>query len=105
MGVQCPPMTEKTGSQVLGVQVELIGDMITRRDALRVLQHKLDITDRQARASVSSYYAQGWPEPRGGINDALARVNSFECAVLDQADRRYEASIANGSLGGRPGEP
>jgi hypothetical protein len=98
-------MDKKTGSQaranVLGVDVELIADaLISKRDAQRVLQHKLGVTDRQARASVSSYRAEGWLLPEGRLNDPLTDVRSFVPRVLDQADRRYDARVEN--LSGQP---
>lgn len=99
-------MRQKNGSQVidvLGVEVELVGGtLISKRDAQRVLQAKLDVTDRQARASVSSYQSEGWCLPAAGINGALAHVSSFENRALDHADRRADASVENGRLGGRP---
>lgn len=93
-------------TDVLGARVHLVvtsgGPAITRRDTLRVLQHKLNITDRQARAAVSSYMWEGWPEPYRGLNEPFSLVNSLENRVLVHCDRSYESRVANGRRGGRP---
>jgi hypothetical protein len=96
-------MTKKSGSQgtdVLGVECVLVNGTITKRDAQKVIEHKLGVTDRQARASVSSYMAEGWPEP--AQRDALAALNaplcvpsSLEARLMMQADRRHDARVEN----------
>ena len=102
----------KTGSQVLGTPVDLLdigGTLyICKRDAQHILERKLGITDRQARAAVSSYQAEKWTEADEGflrLNDPLCQVNSFESRVLEHADRRYDARVENGRKGGRPRKP
>lgn len=111
----------KTGSSVfqrqrgpvLGVCVDLIvvGGIlaISKRGAQCVIQEgdKLKrggVTDRQARAAISSYMWEGWTLPyyRGGLNEPLFAVNSFENRVLVHCDRTYESRVQNGRRGGRP---
>jgi hypothetical protein len=84
--------------------VDLVADQIvTKRAALRAIENKLRVTDRQARAAVSSYIAEGWTEPgAGSINSPLCYVSSLDNRLADHADRRYDARRENGRLGGRP---
>jgi len=95
-------MKRKTGSQVFGVDVQIVNGTITKRDAQHVLERVLGITDRQARAAVASYRAEGWCEPPTAINAPLAVVSSFEQRLAAHALRRAQASAGNGHHGGRP---
>lgn len=91
---------------VLGVDVHLFSNgeevALSRRDALHVITHKVAVTDRQARAAVSSYTSEGWALPYRALNEPLFVVSSFEHRVLEHAKRRYDANAANGKKGGRP---
>ncbi len=95
-------MGRKSGSSfsdVLGESVELVNGTIRKRDAQRVIQRKLKVTDRQARAAVSSYRAEGWtllpPREAASCNDALADVNSFTNRVLEHVDNRQRFKVDN----------
>ena len=81
------------------------GLAITRRDTLRVLQHSLDITDRQARAALSSYTWEGWPLSYRGLNEPFAMVNLLEERVRVHRKRTHESRVENGWRGGRPPKP
>ena len=103
-GASCAIVVKKTGSQTVlfGVTlkpIELIAVngtlMISKRGAQRVLSQGRGVTDRAARADVSSAYGQGWTEPRGRINDPFARVNSFKTWAR-ALDASRPSSIENG---------
>jgi hypothetical protein len=91
----------KTGSKlsklyVLGVEVDVVDIhgtlMLTRRGMRDLVQVTLEVTDRQARASVTSYMAEQWPVAGSGcrINDPFCAVTSGEARVLQQEGRRDE---------------
>jgi hypothetical protein len=87
---------------VLGVPCELLnGTFIRRRDALRVVQDVVGVGFRQARGALSSYWSEGWTEPRGRLNDGFARADLFTQRVKQHAASRLLSSVANGRRGGR----
>jgi hypothetical protein len=99
---------EKTGSSVflgeaLGGGVDLQG-ALTKREVLHLLQDELDITDRQARAIVSSYRSEGWmlETYTGGLNEPIFEAGSLEVRVRRHLEARDASRVQNGKLGGRP---
>lgn len=93
-------------AELFGVEFELINGSIRKRDLQRVMQLKLDVTDRQARASVASYWvriAEHVPNrDRPHIGDLIAKVSSAAHELLLLVDRRNDARRENGQRGGRP---
>ena len=109
-------MSQRSGSQVLKfrtptgkvipVTVELVnGTLVSKREAQRVLRLVLNRTgcppsfDRQARAIVSTWAAQGCLERAEGrrrINEGLIDVRSFEVRVSSHMVAAAAASRANG---------
>jgi hypothetical protein len=111
-------MSKKTGSQVskanvLGVECDVVDIdgtlMLTKRGLQRAIEWTLRVTDRQARAAVSSYIAEGWtevqPRTRPRINDGICEVSSAVARVTVHADRSEKARVENGQKGGRPSGP
>jgi len=102
-------MRRQSGSQVFifGVAVETVnGTLLPKREAQRVLGLVLGCTDRQARAIVSTWAAQGRLEPaegRRGINQGLIEVRTFSLLVTSHQVAAPAASRGNGALSdGRP---
>jgi hypothetical protein len=100
---------DKTGHWVFEIDGIAVGPLaygnmlaLSKRDAQRILIAKLGITDRRARATVSSYTSEGWALPFTRLNEPRFAVNSFEARVLEHADRRYDSCVENGRKGGRP---
>lgn len=93
-------------AELFGVEFELFHGTIKKRDLQRMIEAKVSVTDRQARAAVSSYVAERWtnhvPRARLGINEAVCVVSSAAHRVLIHADRADEARAENGTRGGRP---
>lgn len=93
-------------AELFRVDFELVNGSIRKRDLQRVAQWKLDVTDRQARALVSSYWARiadhALSLERAGINGLVAKVSSAAHELLALADRRDDARRENGACGGRP---
>jgi hypothetical protein len=105
---------EKNGSsvfparqaQISGAWVDLYpvgeGFAVDKNDAQRLMQRKLGIKARQARAAVSSYRVEGWAANSG----TLFGVSSLEYRMLDHVDRRVDSRRENGSKSkGRPPKP
>lgn len=97
---------------VFGIQVELLaGDLITKRDAMCVMQKKLEISDRQARAAVSTYCAQEWTGLDGQIptlNERFVDVRSFVTMVQSHmwlAAHTQERNLAKSSKRQRRKDP
>jgi hypothetical protein len=101
-------------AELFGVEFELVNGTIKKRDLQCVIQAKVGadkpdrggVTDRQARAAVSSYVAEGWTDHHRGIrpriNDGISRVSSAAHRVIVHAERACKARQQNGLLGGRP---
>lgn len=101
---------------VFGVPVCLVetdeGLAITKRDAKRVLavavapKGRQELGERQVRAAISSYMAEGWALPGAGrLNAPLFAVNSFENRVLEHRDRWWDSREENGRPGRWPRKP
>jgi hypothetical protein len=97
---------KKTGSSVICRQDHPsdVGSGVTLRDTLHLLQHDLDITDRQSRAIVSSYRSEGWmlETYTGGLNEPIFEAGSLEVRVRRHLEARDASRVQNGKLGGRP---
>ncbi len=95
------------GSQLFEVVKGLVPDVvvvngtISKTDWQRLLQEKCDINERQARASVSSYFSQGWLGDSPLTPQSRVDVNSAWAAAEAKIDRRYDARSENGKKGGR----
>jgi len=91
------------GSQVFTIDGKIVPDYMRVYGATlrRHIEVRLGVTDRQARACVSSWSSEGWMErdERGGWRSVVTSVDN-RCAL--QIDRRDEARRENGALGGRP---
>jgi hypothetical protein len=85
-----------------GFSVERIGDQVLAGRGLRqFVEVQLDIGDRQARASISSWSVEGWMvRDENGRPAAAANSVDYRCAL--QFAARYDSRRENGRLGGRP---
>ena len=92
-------------AEISGVWVDLYpvgeGFAVDKNGARRLMQRKLGIKARQARAAVSSYRVEGWAANSG----TLFGVSSLENRMLEHVDRRVDSRILNGRKGGRPPKP
>jgi hypothetical protein len=82
---------------------ELIGGThISKRDMQRLTAAKWrKIGERQVRAAVSTWCAQGWTESaRPKKNDVFAHVMSGWNALVEYPDQCSAAKAANGKVGG-----
>lgn len=107
-GSPYPPGIEATRKQgvvkVFGIKVELLGgDLITKRDAQQIMVEKLEFSDRQARAAVSSKCVQDWTGLDGRIpkiNEGFIDVRSFVTMVQSHmwlAEQTSEQNLAKSS--------
>jgi hypothetical protein len=77
---------------------------LDKRDASRLMRHKLRIKARQVRASISSYGAEDWAY-HGANGTLFFGVSSLDNRMLDHVDRRVDSRKENGRKGGRPPKP
>jgi hypothetical protein len=101
-------------AELFGVKFELVNGTIKKRDVQRVVQVKVGadrpdrggVTDRHARAAVTSYTAEGWTDcasaTRLQIHDGFSKVSSAAWRILAHEGRANIARAENGLLGGRP---
>jgi hypothetical protein len=108
------PVISAQQVQISGVWVDLYpipkgedgldrGYGLDKRDAGRLMRHKLTIKARQIRASISSYGAELWAYH--GPDGTLFGVSSLDNRMSEHVDRRDDSRRENGQKGGRPRKP